>query len=163
MLHQEVYALDGTEKAQHPYTVTEQNFTIRRLQPCAGNRHGVFFTRPREAISYSYERNLADPRINHTLTLEVNDFGNVLRSITISYGRRQSNTNLAIGDQNKQTDTLITYTENDFTISIDDPDDYRTPLPSATRTYELGGFKPTGNSMRFGFDEWEKDGIRSSK
>ena len=33
MLRQEVYALDGTPKAEHPYTVSEQNFTIRRLQP----------------------------------------------------------------------------------------------------------------------------------
>ena len=33
MLRQEVYALDGTDKEPHPYTVTEQNFTIRRLQP----------------------------------------------------------------------------------------------------------------------------------
>ena len=32
MLRQEVYALDGTDKAETPYTVTEQNFTIR-LQP----------------------------------------------------------------------------------------------------------------------------------
>ena len=30
MLRQEVYALDGTDEAPHPYTVTEQNFTIRR-------------------------------------------------------------------------------------------------------------------------------------
>ena len=34
MLRQEVYALDGTEeKEAHPYVVTEQNFTIRMLQP----------------------------------------------------------------------------------------------------------------------------------
>ena len=45
-----------------PYTVTEQNFTIRALQPRGGNRHAVFFTHPREAISYHYERNPADPR-----------------------------------------------------------------------------------------------------
>ena len=43
MLRQEVYALDGTDKEKHPYTVTEQNFTIERLQAKEGNRHGVFF------------------------------------------------------------------------------------------------------------------------
>ena len=51
MLRQEVYALDGTVKAEHPYTVTEQNFTIRLLQPQGRNRHAVFFSHPREAIS----------------------------------------------------------------------------------------------------------------
>ena len=40
MLRQEVYALDGTDKAQNPYSVAEQNFTIQRLQPRAENRHG---------------------------------------------------------------------------------------------------------------------------
>src|SRR6185369_14401323 len=30
MLRQEVYALDRTPKAEHPYTVTEQNFTIEQ-------------------------------------------------------------------------------------------------------------------------------------
>ena len=34
MLRQEVYALDGSEeKEAHPYVVTEQNFTIKCLQP----------------------------------------------------------------------------------------------------------------------------------
>ena len=32
MLRQEIYAQDGTGKADHPYTVTEQNFTVRMLQ-----------------------------------------------------------------------------------------------------------------------------------
>ena len=53
------------DSGQYPYTVTEQNFTIRSLQPREDNRHAVFFTHPREAITYHYERNPADPRIQH--------------------------------------------------------------------------------------------------
>ena len=67
MLRQEVYALDGTDKTSHPYTVTEQNFTIQRLQPQGGNRHAVFFTHAREALNHHYERNPDDPRISHAL------------------------------------------------------------------------------------------------
>ena len=88
MLRQEVYALDGTNKEKHPYTVTEQNFAIKRVQPKSGNRHAVFFTHPLETISYHYERNPADPRISHALTLDVDEFGNVLKSAAIGYGRR---------------------------------------------------------------------------
>ena len=58
------------------------------LQPRGANRHAVFFTHAREAISYHYERNPADPRIQHALTLEVDDFGNVLKQAAIGYGRR---------------------------------------------------------------------------
>ena len=32
-LRQEIYALDGTIRAEHPYVVTEQNFGLRRVQP----------------------------------------------------------------------------------------------------------------------------------
>ena len=101
------------KRAQTPYTVTEQNFTIERLQPRGGNRHAVFFTHPREAITYHYERNPADPRIQHALTLEVDAFGNVLKEVAIGYGRRQPDASLPLrADRDKQTQTLITYTEN---------------------------------------------------
>src|SRR5450755_2942191 len=89
ILRQEVYALDGTAKAQIPYTVAESNFTIRPLQPLATNRHAVFFAHPRETITFHYERNPYDPRVGHTLTLAVDDYGNVLTSASIGYARRK--------------------------------------------------------------------------
>ena len=78
MLRQEVYALDGTPNEPHPYTVIEQNFTVERLQPQEPNRHAVFFTHARETLAYHYERDPSDPRIAHTLTLEVDPYGNIL-------------------------------------------------------------------------------------
>ncbi len=153
MLRQEVYALDGSLKAEHPYTVTEQNFTIERLQARHGNRHAVFFSHPREAISYHYERNPADPRIQHALTLEVDGFGNVLKEAAIGYGRRPGQSPLLGDDKTKQETALCTYTENDVTRAIDStvafPDDYRTPLPCETQTFELTGFTPTDVAGRF--------------
>ena len=110
----------------HPYTVTEQNFTIRALQPRGDNRHAVFFTHAREALSYHYERNPADPRIQHALTLEVDDFGNVLKQAAIGYGRRAVRvdrrtaardaepTRRTAADQHSRR-PLITYTENGVT------------------------------------------------
>lgn len=149
MLRQEVYALDGTDKAQHPYTVVEQNFTLQRLQPRDGNRHAVFFTHPREAISYHYERNPADPRLSHALTLEVDGFGNVLKSAAVGYGRRQPDPTLSAEDRAKQAEIHITYTENAVTHAIEAEDDYRTPLPSESRTYELTGLVSPMGQGRF--------------
>ena len=173
MLRQEIYAFDGTDKAEHPYTVTEQNFTIERLQPKGDNRHAVFFTHAREAISYHYERNPADPRIQHALTLEVDEFGNVLKSAAIGYGRRKTIrvvdaqgkitevpnpdlNKLDPRDQEKQTRTLVTYTENGVTNAIDTAGDYRKPLPAVTRTYELTGYTPTGSAERFQASDFVK-------
>jgi len=140
MLRQEVYALDGTPKQAFPYTVTEQNFTIKHVQPRERNRHGVFFTHAREAISFHYERNPADPRIQHALTLEVNSFGNVLKSAAIAYGRRMDSPDAALLQQDRIKQRLIhiTCTENEFTNAIlNQPDAYRTPLPAQSSTYEL--------------------------
>jgi RHS repeat-associated protein len=150
MLRQEVYGLDDTSKAEIPYTVAEQNFTIRRLQPRGSNEHAVFVTHAREAINYHYERNPADPRISHALTLDVDSYGNVLRQVAVGYGRKQS-------PHSEQTTALITYTESAFANAIDDrvryPDDYRTPLSAETRTYEVTGVAPK-NAPRFSLEEW---------
>lgn len=179
MLRQEVYALDGSPKETHPYTVAEQSFKIRREQGRGGNRHSVFFTHAREAITYHYERSfvldptdpepdpdkkrkLFDPRVTHALTLEVDRFGNVRKEAAVGYGRRRSEATLPLqSDRNRQTGRLVTYTENRVTEAIDDaalfPFDYRTPVTCETRTFELTGYVPTGAAGRFQSIDFVRD------
>src|SRR6266849_1376600 len=87
-LRVEVYGEDGTSRALNPYTITEQNFTVRRIQGFGRNRHAVFLTHPRESATYHYERQADDPRVTHDFTLETDNFGNVLRSVLVGYARR---------------------------------------------------------------------------
>ncbi len=152
ILRQEIYALDGTDREQHPYTVAEQNLTIRRVQPRGANRHAVFVTHAREAISYHYERNPRDPRVSHSLTLEADEFGNVLRSAAIGYGRRVPDVRLPAADRAEQARIFATCSENSFTNPIDRDNDYRVPLPSEARTYELTGLRLSGGATRFSFE-----------
>ena len=147
MLRQEVYALDGKEKSSRPYIVAESNLTIRLLQRRRSNRHAVFFTHAREAITFHYERVLyeiggcrrADPRVSHSVTLAVDDYGNVLQSAAAGYGRRFPDLSpfLTFADRRKQAQILLTLTETDYTNAVHEPDAYRTPLPAESRTYEL--------------------------
>lgn len=160
LLRQEVYGRDGTDKEQHPYTVAEQNVTVQRVQPQAGNRHAVFFTHAREALSGHYERSPDDPRIGHTMTVEVDEYGNVLKSFSIGYGRKQSPLSEP-SDRDTQTGTRITYTENRVTNAVDDaahPDDYRTPQPCETRTYEVTGPALPVGRRRFTLDDMQNAG-----
>lgn len=146
MLRQEVYALDGTDKEQHPYIVTEQNFAIRLLQPRIENRHAVFFAHPREAISYHYERNPEDTRVTHALTLDVDDFGNVLRSLEVAYPMA------AVPErQPEQNETHLTLALNRFANRDDGPDWRRIGVPVEARTYEVA--KPPATALRFSWDE----------
>jgi RHS repeat-associated protein len=174
MLRQEVYAddagpdadADRIRRSRVPYTVTEQNFTVHTMQARGANRHAVFLVHPWEALSYHYERNPADPRVQHALTLEVDVYGNVLKRAAVGYGRRgqirvvsalgqvqevpnPGLASLAVADRAKQTTTLLTYTENRVTNAVNARDAYRTPVPCETLTFELTGYPATGPAGRF--------------
>jgi RHS repeat-associated protein len=165
VLRREIYALDGTDDEDRPYSATEQNYTIELLQPQGEDMHAVFFTHPRESINFHYERKLvevagkkiADPRVTHAMTLEVDGYANVLKSVAIGYGRRPGLSPVQGDDKNKQERTHVTYTETAVTNSIDETDDYRTPLPSKACTYELLTIAPDDSLQEitylFGFDE----------
>ena len=157
ILRQEVYALDGSAKAGIPYSVSERNYNIELLQRRGSNQHAVFFTHANETINYHYERNIEDPRIQHEMVLEVDDYGNVLKSVAVGYGRIASDLP-DFADQQKQTKTLVTYTQNDVTKSVYEEDAYRTPVVWQARTYELTGYSPTKGANRFAannFGSWQ--------
>jgi len=136
ILRQEIYALDNSEKQSHPYSVSERNYEIRLQEALQTNRHAVFFVHDRETIDYHYERNPDDPRVTHAMTLEVDEFGNVLKSVAIAYPRRTP----AYPEQAK---TLFTYTENQVTNKPNESDWYRIGVPIETRTYEITGLTST--------------------
>ena len=84
----EVYAQDGGAAAGNPYSVTEQNFSLLRLQPRGPNQHAVFLSHPRERLAFNYERSGADPRVTHDVTLGFDAYGNVTRGASVAYPRR---------------------------------------------------------------------------
>ncbi len=137
ILRQEIYAEDGSVKASLPYSVSERSYKLTCLQPRGPNRHAVFFAHPSETLDYHYERNAADPRISHALTLAIDDYGNVLKSVAIGYQRRVP----AFDEQSK---TLATLTESQYTNAILEEDAYRTPLPAEVKTYELTAARLAG-------------------
>ncbi|TFH46276.1 MAG: hypothetical protein E4G94_02740 [ANME-2 cluster archaeon] len=155
ILRQEIYALDGTDEEDRPYSVSERNYTIELLQPRGSNKHSVFFAHPRETVDFHYERKLyeigdhklGDPRVSHSMTLAVDKFGNVLQSAAVGYGRRHNDPDLVLTDDDRiqQKRTLVTYTENRFTNSINQDDAYRTPLPCESRNYEILKVLPDAN------------------
>ncbi|MEU7903555.1 SpvB/TcaC N-terminal domain-containing protein [Actinoplanes sp. NPDC049118] len=154
LLRQEVYGLDGTAAERHPYTVVEQNFTIRTLQRRGANRHAVFLAHPRERLTYTYERNPEDPRVDHSLILAVDDFGHVLDEVTIAYGRRTPDPALPCDeDRAAQGRTLVTGAHNTMTAGVDTVDHFRVPLPADVRSYEITGAAPR-DGLRFAFAEW---------
>ncbi|MGI0487704.1 SpvB/TcaC N-terminal domain-containing protein [Pantanalinema rosaneae CENA516] len=151
LLRQEVYALDESNQSEHPYSVSEQDYQIRRLQPKQDRQYAVFFVHPSEAISYAYDRNPDDPRVGHQLTLEVDEFGTVKKSAAVAYPRRSDALPEHPRVREAQSQTYITYTEVDVIHRPESEMFYRIGVPAETRVYEIT--VSTAEDERFSLDE----------
>ncbi|MES2108320.1 MAG: SpvB/TcaC N-terminal domain-containing protein [Bacteroidota bacterium] len=157
-LRVEVYTPDGSEVQHIPYTTANHSCLIKFHQPQLQNQYAVFSVHQSESLAYSYERNAADPRIAHTITLEADDLGNVLKAATVTYGRKIADPGLTADEQARQAKTHIACSQNNFTNSINTADAYHLPLPFETMSWELTGFTPatggyfTIDELKVGFD-----------
>ena len=70
-LRQEAYRIGEEPEDAVPYLASQATYEVRLIQPKAGERHASFMVVPNESVSYGYERNPADPRVTHSLLLEV--------------------------------------------------------------------------------------------
>lgn len=129
VLRQEIYALDGTTDQGRPYSVSERSYALRLVQPQSTNPYAVLFSHPREAIELYYERG-ADPRVTHAITLDVDRYGAITRSIAIAYPRR------GVAPYAEQSQPLITLAETDV-VNIDQPGLYLIGVPLASRSFEI--------------------------
>lgn len=134
LLRREIYARDGSDRQDHPYTVTERTYRTRPLQPRGDNPHAVFHVHQSEALTHHLERDPDDPRILHELTLDVDDYGNVTRRVSIAYPRTAPTTTP------DQDEFLVTVEETDV-VNLTDGPDRRIGLPVERRSFELTGLK----------------------
>jgi RHS repeat-associated protein len=154
-LRQEIYADDGSTLAGIPYSVEESSFTIEVVQGVQdAHAHSIYSVHPRESISYHYERNVDDPRVDHNMVLQVDAFGNTLKELHLAYGRTPGQSSLTGDDRIRQETSLFTYAENDVTNGIDTATDYRTPIPYQRRRYELSGFTISASKTRLGYEDF---------
>lgn len=151
-LREEVYSYDGSPDQSHPYTVTENTFEVRRLQPKGGQRHGVFLVTPRESAFFTYERNPEDPRVVHSFGLAFDELGNALRTCSVVYGRRLTDDALPAEVTALQQHSFATYSETDYTSDIlrDSTDVHRLRVPFESRDYEITGIAPLGGLFTLG-------------
>jgi RHS repeat-associated protein len=141
-LRHEVYAEDGSTLSQNPYVASHSTGEIKRLQPKGDNKYASFLVTPSESISYSYERNPADPRVSHSFTLETDELGNVKKSASVIYPRaaRPAAPN-PIPDKvwEEQDKMHIAYGEVFYTNDVLLDDAYRLRVSYEVKSYELSG------------------------
>ncbi|MBA3705266.1 MAG: insecticidal toxin complex protein, partial [Bacteroidetes bacterium] len=145
-LRVEIFALEGTAQQQaKPISVSTHNCMIELLQPQGKNKYAIFCVKESEAITYHYERDIADPRIAHTMNLDIDIYGNVLEAVSIVYPRLIPDNTLPSFTQGEQNKTNIIFTVNDFTNEVQSSTAYRLPLPAETRSYEVTALPKAGS------------------
>lgn len=177
-LRQEVYELDvdaleeGRQVPVKLFTAADHNCRIRRIQPQSGNRHAVFLVTESEALTYHYELELRerivqpDPRINHSLVVNSNEYGQPLQQVTVTYPRVRPFTPDPVTDvilkpetceliNRVQEELQIGYIETTYTDDVDGDDHYRLRLPWDVRTYEVKGVRPADEDDRATADPWD--------
>jgi RHS repeat-associated protein len=140
LLRQEVYADDGTAQAGDPYVVTEHRYGVRLLQPMLGQRHPVFYPHERETVGRHYERNPNDPRVEQTFTLEIDGFGNVLRSARVALPRR---------NPLEPEQGILLATCTDATFVNETSAFHRLGVPIESHGYELTGLPTPAGLLAF--------------
>lgn len=151
-LRQEIYALDGTAKQHIPYAISSFGYVVHKLQnaiplPLSGGvgaagggrgQHAVFINHQQQKLSQSCERFVEDPRIAHEISLEIDQYGNVLQAAQIVYPRANTPTSLPTVVADAQAKMHITYSRNSYTNDILSSDvQYRLRLPYESISCEL--------------------------
>ncbi len=145
-IRQEIYGLDNIAGISSvPYSATERNCLIQRLQPLGGNRYAIFLVTESESISYSYERNNKDPRIVHTLNTAIDELGNVLEAASVAYPRQPGVAGLPAPVQAEQQKLRITYAVSSYTNDVIADAAYRLRLPCENLSFELTGSVPAAS------------------
>lgn len=142
-----------------PFHVSDKNYTITMIQPRSTHRHAVYLVTERESMTVNRERDPDDPRIAHILSLEHDKYGNVLRSVSVAYGRttaKHSDTLTA----SIQGQTHVVYSESGYTNDLDLDDAHVIPQLWKTREYHLTGVHPVGKLGRFTFNQFEANSFQ---
>ncbi|MGH1346276.1 MAG: SpvB/TcaC N-terminal domain-containing protein [Nannocystales bacterium] len=135
-VRQEVYSLDGSEAQERPFTVSETQSAVRLEQPrrrdaAYKDSRAVVFVHPAQTRTWHLERVPDDPRLQQSLTLEVDAYGVATRSAALGYPRRNP-------EHVEQGQSAIVVTEVDV-VHRDGDDDLRLGIPVEQRSSVLQG------------------------
>lgn len=164
LLRSEVYAADSNlESSSIPTSVTEMNYTVKLVQPGSEDHRGsppfaIFVPHVRETMTYRCDETVEDGRLQHDMILQTDDYSNVLKWLTITYGRLDDMSKLPDErDRMAQQQLYMTYTETDVTDLVYGPYDYRLPVTSGVRSWEVTGVSPTDATDKFAISTFIDD------
>lgn len=147
ILRSELYALDGSERQDRPYTVTEHAYHLKKVEaPAEGtDRKRIFFPHLIAQRSTQWERG-DDPMTQFAFTGDYDEFGQPQRQSAAAMPRlrrhQQTITGQVVGPvQPDETRVLATHSLTEYVIPPDDSP-YIHDRVAQARTYELASPPP---------------------
>lgn len=127
-LRRERYALDGSDRADRPYEVSERVFGVRPEVTAATDdrESGVYFAHPRERRATRWERG-EDPKSRFEFTTDYDAYGNARTTATVRCPRFWRP-----GDRSR--DYAVEFTRKEY-AAVDDPDRYQVDRLVEEATY----------------------------
>ncbi|WKJ90074.1 SpvB/TcaC N-terminal domain-containing protein [Methylomonas montana] len=155
VLRTELYALDGTDRQNRPYTVTEVLQGVREEAPPAdGERRAIFFSFALAQRTTQWERG-AEPMTQLSLMGDYDQYGRLKSQLSIAVPRGR--------DYRVVTESaepyLVTFSETDY-LQRDDAQRYLIDKVAKTSSYEIGN---DGKTTVFALWEAVKTGSAAKK
>ncbi len=147
VLRVEVFSHDGSAADPVPFTAVEHSYQVRQLQPATATTPAAFLPLSAETIGRHYERAADDPRVEHTLALELDRYGHPLTTATVAYGRAAADPALPPEVAADQQQLRVVCSGYAYTPDIDvaaPVPAYRLGAAFDTQTRELTGVTPVG-------------------
>jgi len=138
ILRTELYALDGSDLEERPYTVTEHGYGLREESAPGGGEPGrahIFFPHPLAQRTTQWERG-DDPLSQFSFTGEYDEYGQPRLQIGIAVPRGRNFLEPIPAGAPAPEIYLATHTRTDF-VQRDEPDIYIVDRVARTTTYEI--------------------------
>ncbi len=142
IVRKEVYALDENGlQNEHPLQISQYSYIMRKLQTGIKEDETAYFSFVGESVSSEYEQNPEDPRTQHHITIELNNFGEITKDLSIAYARRD-----VIGREEAQAKDYITAATHKY-FSRETIDEFYTTILFEGQDFEINTLDHLADSL----------------
>jgi hypothetical protein len=140
-VRQEIYGVGPGESVDIPYSVTENTYTAVVDQTfTASHAPAVVRVDTVQTTNMILEQEASEPRVSHSMNLAYDPWGNILKSVSVSYGLPVLAQNMVLPQavRDAQSKTSVVMTISRYTNAVDEEEeDFLRPALCEQATYEV--------------------------
>ena len=137
VIRQEIFAVgpDGNVK-EHPFQIFQNSYCMRMVQKTISDFDSCFFAYQTESLKSHYEQIPNDPKLTHSITLKLNEYGDAEQMLSIAYARRSDANEI----HPAQAKDYIVCNQIEY-LNVNTPQKYHTGIVYENKSYEINFLK----------------------